>query len=53
MFGLFVEHGPFRVTKGMKLEAREQSWAATHNMIYIDNPVGTGMKETYVLGDSR
>nr|AKO90271.1 cathepsin A2 [Tigriopus japonicus] len=46
MFGLFVEHGPFRVTRDMKLEARDTAWSLTHNVLYIDNPVGTGFSFT-------
>lgn len=42
MFGLFVEHGPFSVTEDMRVEQRATTWALTHNVIYIDNPVGTG-----------
>ena len=40
LFGLFVEHGPFSVTKSLELEPRSTAWTLTHNVIYIDNPVG-------------
>ena len=43
LFGLFNEHGPFKVKSDNTLEPRSTTWALTHNMIYIDNPVGTGM----------
>lgn len=42
LFGLFVENGPFEVTQSQKVETRKYSWHQTHNMIYIDNPVGAG-----------
>ena len=42
LFGLFNEHGPFVVKVDNTLEPRATTWALTHNMIYIDNPVGTG-----------
>jgi len=42
LFGLFAENGPYVVTRDMKLKERVTSWALTHNVIYIDNPVGTG-----------
>lgn len=29
-----------------QLEAREYSWHKDHNMLYIDNPVGTGFSYT-------
>ena len=49
MFGLFLENGPIRVKKSgpgiddFVITSPEQgSWADTYNMIYIDQPVGTG-----------
>ena len=42
LFGLFNEHGPFIVKVDNTLEPRATTWALTHNIIYIDNPVGTG-----------
>jgi len=46
LFGLFAENGPYVVTKEMQLTERVTSWALTHNVIYIDNPVGTGYSFT-------
>lgn len=42
LFGLFTENGPFEVTKSQKVKARKYSWHLNHNLLYIDNPVGTG-----------
>lgn len=42
LFGLLKENGPFDVTKLNKAKARKYSWHTTHNVIYIDNPVGAG-----------
>ena len=43
LFGLFNEHGPFIVKKDyFTLTPRTTTWALTHNLLYIDNPVGTG-----------
>lgn len=42
LFGLFTENGPFEVTKSGKVKARKYSWNLNHNLLYIDNPVGTG-----------
>ena len=42
LFGLFNEHGPYIVQSDNTLKARPATWALTHNIIYIDNPVGTG-----------
>ncbi|GAB1860586.1 Carboxypeptidase [Camponotus japonicus] len=46
MFGLFLENGPFIVTANKTLEMRKYSWNLEHNVIYIDNPVGTGYSFT-------
>ncbi|XP_070150294.1 venom serine carboxypeptidase [Polyergus mexicanus] len=46
MFGLFLENGPFIVTANKTLKMRKYSWTLTHNVIYIDNPVGTGFSFT-------
>jgi vitellogenic carboxypeptidase-like protein len=43
LFGLFNEHGPFAVKRDLStLRQRSTTWALTHNLLYIDNPVGTG-----------
>lgn len=46
MFGLFMENGPFIVTANQTLKMRKYSWNMAHNLIYIDNPVGTGYSFT-------
>lgn len=46
LFGLFTENGPFRVDKNKTLQMRKYSWSISHNVIYIDNPVGTGFSFT-------
>ncbi|XP_011693538.1 PREDICTED: venom serine carboxypeptidase [Wasmannia auropunctata] len=46
MFGLFMENGPFIVTANKTLAMRKYSWNIAHNLIYIDNPVGTGYSFT-------
>lgn len=46
LFGLFTENGPFGITKKLKLIPRKYSWHLNHNLIYIDNPVGTGFSFT-------
>ncbi|XP_026313438.1 venom serine carboxypeptidase [Hyposmocoma kahamanoa] len=45
LYGLFTENGPIRIRNG-KFERRKYNWALSHNMIYIDNPVGTGFSFT-------
>jgi vitellogenic carboxypeptidase-like protein len=46
LFGLFTENGPFSVTKNKTLKTRKYSWNVNHNLLYIDNPVGTGYSFT-------
>ncbi|XP_030557784.1 venom serine carboxypeptidase [Drosophila novamexicana] len=46
LFGLFTENGPFQLDKQGKLQKRNYTWSKTHNLIYIDNPVGTGFSFT-------
>ncbi|XP_043203971.1 venom serine carboxypeptidase-like [Amphibalanus amphitrite] len=47
LYGLFAENGPFSVDTDLNLVARNFSWSNTHNLLYIDNPTGTGFSFTY------
>lgn len=46
LFGLFTENGPYSISPKLKLIPRKYSWHLNHNLIYIDNPVGTGFSFT-------
>lgn len=46
LFGLFTENGPLQLEGQGKLQKRNYTWSKTHNLIYIDNPVGTGFSFT-------
>jgi vitellogenic carboxypeptidase-like protein len=46
LFGLFVENGPFYVTKDAQIMKRAVTWNSEYAMLYIDNPVGTGFSFT-------
>jgi carboxypeptidase D len=50
MMGLFLENGPLRVQKGddYEIHPAEEAWTDSYNMIYLDQPVGTG----FSYGDS-
>ncbi|XP_034234934.1 venom serine carboxypeptidase-like [Thrips palmi] len=44
---VFLENGPYRLDgKSGRLERRQGTWTQRHNMLYFDNPVGTGYSFT-------
>ncbi|KAK7574416.1 hypothetical protein V9T40_011607 [Parthenolecanium corni] len=45
LYGLFEENGPFRLVKNV-LKRRKFSWTNDYNVIYIDQPVGSGYSFT-------
>ncbi|CAF3370797.1 unnamed protein product [Rotaria sp. Silwood2] len=46
LFGLFNEHGPIQVNNDGSLTERPITWNSLYNLLYIDNPVGTGYSFT-------
>ena len=46
LFGLFVENGPYSVDASADLHERDIAWTHDFNMLYIDQPVGTGYSFT-------
>lgn len=46
LFALFTENGPFRFDNAGTIASRKYSWHLCSNLIYIDNPVGTGFSFT-------
>ena len=50
MDGALMEIGPYRVRPGGKLEYNNGSWDEFANLLFVDNPVGTGF--SYVDSDS-
>lgn len=46
LFGLFCENGPLTPDNQGNMQLNKYSWSKTFNMIYIDNPVGTGFSFT-------
>ncbi|KAF8766514.1 putative serine carboxypeptidase CPVL like protein [Argiope bruennichi] len=45
-FGLFVENGPYVIDANMTASIRKYNWARTYQIIFVDNPVGTGFSFT-------
>ncbi|CAG7816569.1 unnamed protein product [Allacma fusca] len=43
---VFLENGPFFLDEKFRLQERNESWAKTHSMLYIDVPVGAGFSFT-------
>lgn len=50
MDGAMMEIGPYRVRDGGKLEYNNGSWDEFANLLFVDQPVGTGF--SYVNTDS-
>ncbi|VVC29667.1 Serine carboxypeptidase, serine active site,Serine carboxypeptidases, histidine active [Cinara cedri] len=46
LYGAFEEHGPFSITRDKTVKMRADTWAFTHSMLYVDNPVGAGFSFT-------
>lgn len=42
MFGMFEEIGPFAVDTSLNVTEKEHSWTDMMNLLFIDQPVGTG-----------
>ena len=39
---VFMENGPYKIDHEQNLSLNEWSWHKSANMIYVDNPIGTG-----------
>ncbi|CAA9997538.1 unnamed protein product [Nesidiocoris tenuis] len=47
MFGALIENGPYELLNGQgQLRIRQHRWSKKFNMLYIDNPAGTGFSFT-------
>ncbi len=46
LYGLFIEHGPLAVDAKGNISKRRHTWASTFNLLFIDQPVGTGFSFT-------
>ena len=46
LFGLFTEIGPIYIDANGNIQNRPISWNKNYNLLFIDNPVGTGYSFT-------
>jgi len=46
LFGLFTEIGPISIDANGNIQNRPISWNQNYNLLFIDNPVGTGFSFT-------
>ena len=42
---LFFENGPYSINDDMTLKANAQTWNKISNLLYVDQPVGTGFSK--------
>lgn len=52
LFGLFFENGPYTINSKGQAVANPVNWATAANMLYIDQPVNTGLSYSTKEGDS-
>lgn len=50
---LFYENGPFTISKNLSLAWNEYGWDKASNLIYVDQPTGTGFSYTSDKRDIR
>lgn len=39
---ILAENGPFNINEDLTLKDNPHGWDVSHNMIYVDQPIGTG-----------
>jgi len=42
---LFYENGPYQFDENAKLQANPNSWSEVSNLLYVDQPIGTGFSK--------
>ncbi|KAG7556158.1 Peptidase S10 serine carboxypeptidase [Arabidopsis suecica] len=50
---LFFENGPFTISEDLSLSWNSHGWDKISNLIYVDQPIGTGFSYTYDSTDLR
>jgi len=49
VLALFTENGPFNVTDNLTLVTNPYSWNTNSNLLFVDQPVGTGYSHASFL----
>lgn len=52
LWGMFVEHGPYSLSTSRQLVPNSFTWATVGHMLYIDQPIGTGLSYSTKPGDA-
>ena len=51
---VFFENGPWKINSDLSLRINEFSWNENANMVYMDQPIGTGFSRNKgIIGDSN
>lgn len=51
--GVFYEQGPYQIEDDLTLSLRETGWDSVSNMIFVDQPIGTGFSYSKDASDHR
>ena len=38
----YAENGPYRINEDLTLSVNKHGWDSGHNVIFVDQPIGTG-----------
>lgn len=50
---VFGGNGPYRVNQNLTLEKNEDSWIKVANVLFVDQPIGTGYSFTTVFDSTE
>lgn len=50
---LFYENGPFQFDADNNIKSNPYAWNEISNLLYVDQPIGTGFSKGSALNDAR